>query len=400
MFYLIPPAGIPIRFRDILQTIVYSIGSNPEREDFRKSLLSLAGVNHCLFFNSGRTALVHILKALKNLSGPGKDEVIIPAYTCFSVPSAIVRAGMKIRLVDIDSKTMDYRYDKLEKADFENVLAVLSCNLFGIISDWKKLGPIAREKGVYAVEDAAQTLGVRLDGKASGGFGDVAFFSFGRGKNLSTYSGGVVLTGNESIAAELQPIFRGRKGNLFREIDAAAKITLYGLFLRPRLYWIPNAIPFLKLGETVFDPEFKLDFLTGIQYNAGTVLFRKLEEINSIRINNAKKLSNALLDLKGFCIPGYYENDPIPYVRLPVIVNTRSERDKIIENLRKANIMAGSMYPSTIRQIPGIARYLASAENDFTGSEEVANRLLCLPTHPYLSDRDISNIINVIKNAL
>ncbi len=399
MFYLVPPAGIPIRFRDIMQTIVYSIGLNSADEDFRKSLLSLAGVNHCFFFNSGRTALLHILKALRNLSGPGKNEVIIPAYTCFSVPSAIVRAGLKIRLVDIDFHTMDYRYDKLENADFENVMAVLSCNLFGIISDWKKLGSIAREKGVYAVDDAAQTLGIKLDGKASGGFGDVAFFSFGRGKNLSMYSGGAALTDNETIAAELKRIFHGGKSNLFREIDAAVKIALYGLFLRPRLYWIPNAMPFLKLGETVFDPEFKLGFLTGIQYNAGKVLFRKLEEINSIRINNVRRLSNTLLDLKGFCIPGCHEDDPIPYVRLPIIVDTGANRDRIIGNLRKANIMASSMYPSTIRQIPGIEKYLASPENDFPGSEEVADRLLCLPTHPYLSDRDIDNIIKVIKTA-
>jgi perosamine synthetase len=407
MLYLVAPAGTPISPLEIAKLALLRIYDRPSKINFKENLISMTGTSDCFFFNSGRTALYFILNSLARLAEPGKREVIMPGFTCPSVALAIAKAGLKIRLVDIVPETMDYNYSDLGDTDFGQVLAILSSNLFGLISDWQKLGPIAREKGIFAIEDAAQTLGNEIYGRPSGSFGDAAFFSFGRGKNLSTYSGGAAVTANETIAAQLrQDIGNIKKGGAKSEIKCFAKLALSAIFLPPRLYWFPNILPFLKLGKgggdggnggAGFNPDFGIGPYTKIQECAGSVLFPKLKDINLIRRTNAGKIAEGIALIDGLYIPRYNSADCVPYLRLPVLMRDISSRDKATMELRKFHVMAGPMYSSTIRQLGGIEKYLASPEKNFPGSEAVSDRLICLPTHPYLKDRDIEKIINVIS---
>src|SRR5262249_25886987 len=100
-FRLVPPAGAPLPVRHILRAMV------PEREHRRGSaelLVDHLGPHNSVFVSSGRAALTILLKVLRE--GSDRREVVIPAYTCFSVPSAVVRAGLTIRLCDVDPKTL------------------------------------------------------------------------------------------------------------------------------------------------------------------------------------------------------------------------------------------------------------------------------------------------------
>jgi len=139
MPYLLSPAGFPISFTDILKII--KARSNPEKysEMFKTKIAEYTGTKYCLLFNLGRTALYHIIEALMELSDSSKTEIVIPAYTCFTVAAPIARLGLKIRPIDIDPMTMDFNYEKLAKLDFKKVLAIVPSSLFGIVSDWDKL---------------------------------------------------------------------------------------------------------------------------------------------------------------------------------------------------------------------------------------------------------------------
>lgn len=388
---------MPISFYEILKITSSWVRSDFSAEMFEEKIKSHAGVRYCYFFNSGRTAQVFILKALSELAGSSRDEVVIPAYTCFSVAAAIAKSGLKIRLVDTDPFTMDYDYEKLFGLNFTKVLAVIACNLFGILSNWEKLWSMAQEKNVFLIDDAAQSMGTLFKDRPSGSLGDIGFYSLNRGKSLSTYSGGILVTNNEKIAAQIQEDIKNLdRPNLWNEITVLIKMTLYSWFLKPRFYWLPSMIPFLGLGKTVFDETFSLCQLTDIQKCAGIILWNTLESLNSARTKNARKLAEGVLRSERFKIPGYDEAFCPAYLRLPLLAQDKAGRDRAVTALRRQGVVASTMYPSTIRQIAGIEKYLASTAKDFPGAQEVAETLLTLPTHPYLSDNDVQKIISCL----
>ncbi len=394
MSYLIPPAGAPISFCEILKITSSWLRSDFCTELFEEKIKSHAKAKYCYLFNSGRTAQVFILKALSQIADPSKDEIVIPAYTCYSVAAAIAKSGLKIRLVDIDPLTMDYDYEKLLNLDFTKVLAIVACDLFGILSNWEKLWSMAKEKNVFLIDDAAQSMGTLFKGRPSGSLGDVGFYSLNRGKNLSTYSGGILLTDDDEIAARIQEDMQNlNRPDFSSEIKVLIKMTSYSWFLRPKLYWLLSMIPFLGLGKTVFDETFSLGHLTSFQKCAGAIVWGNLEGFNTVRVKNSRKLAEELLRLGRFEIPGYNEASCPTYLRLPLLTPNKAWRERAIAALRRQGIVASNMYPSTIRQIAGIEKYLACPAGDFPKAQEVVDKLLTLPTHPYLRESDIRKIV-------
>lgn len=397
MFYLVPPAGTPFSISNVLQILKSRFLSSNAEGIFADSIKSHTGAKFCYFLNSGRTALLIALKALSKLTDPAKNEVVIPAYTCPSVASAVARAGLKIKLVDINPETMDFDYGKLADLDFSNVLAVVGCNLFGIASDWNALRAIGREHNVFLIDDAAQAMGSKFKDGHSGCAGDIGFYSLGRGKNLSTYSGGVLVTSNEKIAGQIEEqIGELKKVRWWTEIAELTKLVISGLFLRPRLYWLPDIIlfhwipyikQFLGRGEAFFVSYFPVRRITPVQEWAASVLYPALKDFNDIRLKKAREMAGVIIKSGRISVPGYRENESPIYLRLPLLLRDRPSRDRAISELRKRGIQASTMYPSTIRRLPGVERYLTSEEDDYPGAEEVVSRLLTLPTHPYMDEK-------------
>jgi perosamine synthetase len=398
MFYLIPPAGTPITPSQLFQ--IAGFGKNNKSGDFQAEIKSFTGAKYCYMINSGRSALLIGLSALNQLDNGGRNEVIIPAYTCFSVASAVARAGLKIRLIDIEPETLDYNYNRLQEADFSSVLAIIGCNLLGIPSDWDKLRSIALKYNLYLIDDAAQAMGSIRGGTPAGMSGDLGFYSLGRGKNMTTYSGGILITNNDYLASCIEKSLVNLTGRgSTSELGFMLKIGLYSIFLRPRLYWFPAMIPFLGLGETIYDENFIAGLLSRLQNSMGTVLIHDLAKFNEVRRSNAYRVINSIKELNQLIISGLQINNYPTYLRLPVICQSRAVRDKLMIEMRKIGVIASNLYPSTIRQIPGIEGRLASSVDDFPGAQSVVERLLTIPTHAYLRDKDIERIILCLKRV-
>src|ERR1039457_2636833 len=99
----LPPSGVRIRFLDILAGLS-RIFYRRVNEEFRDDICRYFGVSHCFFTSSGRAGLSMLFQALHRMY-PDRNEVILPAFTSFSVPSAVVNAGLKAALYDLDSET-------------------------------------------------------------------------------------------------------------------------------------------------------------------------------------------------------------------------------------------------------------------------------------------------------
>jgi perosamine synthetase len=391
MLYLLPPAGTPASPTDIIRIFKYRLFGQNKIRSFEEEIKSLVCAKYCYLFNSGRASLAVILQALSKITE--KDEVVIPAYTCYSVAASAAKAGLRIRLVDIDPNTLDYNYDKLRAEDLSRVMAIVGCNLLGNISDWAKLKSISQKQGCFLIDDAAQSLGSLVDDSMSGMSGHAGIFSFGRGKNLSTEAGGAIVTSDKQIADSVEEINKTLPGPpAGSDWPIMAKIAVRNLVLNPRIYWFPAKLPFLEIGKTIFDPSFEIRKLSSAASCAGIVLIKNLEEFNVYRRRNAMRLAKALIRDKKYSIPGFDLSESNTYLRLPVVCADKRTRDKAIGNLRRLGISASTLYPSTIGQIPGIEKYLAGNNVDFPGAQIIVDRMLVLPTHPLVKEPDIDKM--------
>jgi perosamine synthetase len=392
--YLVAPAGTPIVFGELVKTLYDRFSSESHPVRLAQKIRRFTGSRHCYFLNSGRAAQTVLLSAMRGIAATDRQEVILPAYTCYSVAAATVRAGLKIRLVDIDPASLDFNFDEMGDIDSSRVLAAIGCNLFGVLNEWDRLNEIASTGNYFLIDDGAQSFGATYKGRASGTLGTAGFYSLGRGKALTTYNGGILITNNQELAKHLDEIVNDLPAaGLLQESVVYLKMMMYSMFIRPSLYWIPASLPFLGLGETIYEDNFGMSRLSSVQAVAGAVIFESILYFHTLRAINAMELAGEVLSLGKFEIPGWNAKDCPPYLRLPVLAPNRELRDRAIEELRSVGIVATKMYPSTVCTIPGIEPHLASKRTDFPGAQQLVDRLFTLPTHPYLAEQDFDNIL-------
>ncbi len=135
--------------------------------------------------------------------GPG-DEVIIPDFTLVVSANTVILSGAKPVLVDVDPKTWCIDPDLIEAKITSRTKAIMPVHMYGHPCDMESIGRIAKNHGLFVVEDCAQAHGAEVNGRKCGSFGDAACFSFYGNKILTTGEGGMVLCREKEIADRLR----------------------------------------------------------------------------------------------------------------------------------------------------------------------------------------------------
>lgn len=173
----------------------YGVELQKETEKFEEEFASAVGVRHALGVASGTSALSVSLAALG--VGPGQ-EVIVPAYMWVSVVAAVVNQGAIPVLADIDGTfCLDPR--DVEQKITSRTSGVILVHMSGAPGDARAIRKIAKDKGVFLLEDCAQCNGGSIGGQKVGSFGDMAIFSFQMNKNMSSGEGGCVVTNDDQF---------------------------------------------------------------------------------------------------------------------------------------------------------------------------------------------------------
>jgi len=388
----LPPTAAPIYFRDILHGLAGLIVRDRFIKKVETEIKEHFDVKHVFLVSSGKAALALILVALKSLMP--RQEVLIPAYTCFSVPSAIIKAGLKVSLCDIDSNTLDFNYGMLKQTLTHRTLAVVPTHLLGLPSDVDRVKDLCREKGAYVVEDAAQAMGGRSKGKMLGTIGDVGFFSLGRGKNITCGSGGIILTDSDTIAKAV----RNEYAKLRNETFIKAMVNLIGvmgmgLLMDPWFYWMPAALPFLKLGETRFFNDFTMYRLDGSRAGLLSNWKERLKESNYARCVMSGEFIRHMAS--PFKVIQSWSCEQTPYLRLPVMADSKKAKAVFCRFSNKHGIGVSSLYPSGIHAISELKERLEKV--DFPTATMVAERLLTLPVHHLVRESDRKKICQMLN---
>jgi dTDP-4-amino-4,6-dideoxygalactose transaminase len=184
--------AIAARISEVLDRGSYILG--PEVQAFEAELAAYLGVRHVIGVGNGTDAITIALRALGVKPG---DEVVVPSFTFYATAEAVATAGARPVFCDVDRGTRNVTPDTVSAAMTERTTAIVAVDLFGCPAPVPEL----RALGVPVLEDAAQAVGARLDGRRTGALGDAATLSFYPSKNLGCFGdGGAVATDQDEVA--------------------------------------------------------------------------------------------------------------------------------------------------------------------------------------------------------
>ena len=334
--------------------------------------------------SSGRAALWLALRALRR-TRPDRSRVIVPAWTCPTVGRSVQEAGLQGLCADVSLDTFNISPARVAELTDDSVLAVVTPHMFGVPCDAAALRDICQERGVYLIEDCAQCVGGRWQGQRVGTFGDVAFLSMGRSKNLRGYEGGVLWTNRADLVKPLREEFER-----LPDAPVATKHKLrqaaITVLSTPRLWAAAKRLPGLKVGaeDQSFDPH--PSKLADWQAGLGLASLERLEEFNEHRRELAAALRNALGDVAGIrcqTVPDEAEPTCLRFATL-LSEDHADQRDALVTELQAMDIDARAFYARPMREYDWWRESDGQSPDDH--AREVVRRNLVLPL-PHASDQ-------------
>ena len=193
--------------QEVIDSAAFIKGAAVSR--FEQNLASYTGAKHVIPVGNGTDALQIALMALGLKPG---DEVITPTFTFIATAEVVALLGLKPVLVDVDWDTMNISLEAVRKAITDKTKAIVPVHLFGQCADMEGLLELAKEKGLYIVEDACQAIGSEYQfsngvTKQAGTMGDIGCTSFFPSKNLGCYGdGGAIFTNDDALAGKMRAI--------------------------------------------------------------------------------------------------------------------------------------------------------------------------------------------------
>lgn len=368
-----------------LRTIAAAARAGPEAAApaLRRALAARFPDHEATLHASGRDALRAGLAALAGRSG--RDEVVLPAYACYSIPAAAVRAGLKVRLVDTDARGW-ISPEALAKTPLDRAAAVVVTNLFGVPEPVEPIAALVADAGAEIVDDAAQAFGARAREGPVGARGALGLLSFGRGKPLSALGGGALLrrTTAPAIAGveEIEP--QAASG-----IGAVIRALAYDVARAPAVLGPLARIPALGIGTTVYDPDFSSGAIAREALALAAASMPALDAANSDRAQRAGDLARVLRATTRFepLVPRPGEQAIHP--RLGLVAPSGTARDRALARLAADG--ATAMYPATLDAVDGLSAHLRPGPAH-PGARDFCARLLTLPTHAGMTARRIDRI--------
>jgi dTDP-4-amino-4,6-dideoxygalactose transaminase len=341
-----------------------------------EELARYCGASHAVGVSSGTDAL---LLALMTLGiGPG-DAVITSPFTFFATAGTITRAGARPVFCDIDPKTFNLSPARVEsfieeqcdlekdtlvhRASGARVRAIMPVHLYGQAADMTRLGEIARRRGLFVIEDAAQAIGTETpEGTRVGALGDIGCFSFFPSKNLGAFGDAGLCTTSDHELAERMRVLRVHGG-------------------KPKYF------------HALVGGNFRIDEL---QAAVLRVKLKYLDEWTAARRRNAAYYDAA-----------FAEAALAPRLRTPAppaagrhiynqYVVRAEDRDALRAHLSGRRIGSEIYYPVPLHRQECFAA-LGYAAGDFPESERAAAETLALPIYPELGAAQLDAVVGAVR---
>lgn len=351
--YKIIKSNLKKSFDELFKKQSFILGK--EVETLEQNLSKFLKVKYSLGVSSGTDALIVALMACgikKN------DEVIIPDMTWISTASSIMILGAKPVVADVNLSDGTINLNSLKKRINRKTRAIISVGLYGNLPDLKNLKDIAIKNNLHLINDGAQSFGSKYKNSYCHKYTSISCTSFFPAKVLGSFGdAGACFTNNKKLYNKMK-IIRSH-GQSFKShsivLGLNARIdTLQACVVNEKLKIISKEISRRKQISKIYN--------------------KYLKKIKSIDVLEPNKFTS-------------YNGSS--YV---ILVN---KRDNLQNFLKSKGIQTANLYNYSITQQPTFKKF---KDKDMINSKILAKKNICLPIHPYLSNKDVMFIVNTIKN--
>ncbi|PTB86716.1 aminotransferase DegT [Pseudidiomarina aestuarii] len=327
----------------------------PEVDELEEKLATYTGAKYCITVANGTDALQIAQMALG--IGPG-DEVITPGFSYIATAETIALLGAKPVYVDIDQTTYNLDPNLIEAAITPRTKAIIPVSLYGQCADFDLINVIAKKHNITVIEDAAQSFGASYKDKKSCNLSTLACTSFFPTKPLGCYGdGGAIFTSCEELSNKCRMI--ARHGQIKKYVHKVIGVN-------SRLDSIQASILIEKLS----------------------ILDSEIYERNQI----AELYNQKLAGLKYIRTPKVDSLNKSAWAQYTI---SSTLREKIVANLKAENIPSIIHYPNPVYKQEAYKESLVLKNSEFASRE-----VLSLPISPYLTHKEIEQVVNVIKYTI
>lgn len=353
--YLTIKTDIDAAIADVIRTSAFIRG--PYVEKFEAAFADLMNAKHCVSCANGTDSLYIAMHALGVKPG---DEVIAPAHSWISTTETITQAGGKVVFCDTDPVTHTIDATKLSALITPRTVGIIPVHLYGQPADMDSIMTIARQHGLWVLEDCAQSHLARYKGQLVGTFGNAASFSFYPGKNLGAMGDAGAMTTNDPELAKRMAMF-ARHGGL------------------------------TKGDHQIEGVNSRLD---GLQAAILSVKLPHLQQWTQARQRWAKAYTERLAGIPGVSVPEVREGHE-PVWHLYVI--RHEKRDALAAHLKAKGIQTVVNYPVALPFLPCYA-HMGHQPSDFPNAHRDQSRILSLPIFPEMTEAHVDAVVDAVRS--
>lgn len=360
-------SGIDGRIAKVIKEAAFIGGG--EVKELAAELAAYCGTKYCLTCANGTDALTLALRCFNVKAG---DAVFVPDFTFFASAETPALEGAECVFVDVDERTFNLDAKKLRAAIIK-VLAekrltpkcIIAVDLFGQPANYPEIRKVAQEFGLPIIEDGAQGFGGEIAGKRACSFGDISTTSFFPAKPVGCYGdGGAVFTDN---------------GDYYKLMSSLA---VHGK------------------GDYKYD-NVRIGYNSRLDTIQAAVLLEKLKAFKEYELKARNKVAAKYTEfLKDkFVTPLVPEGFVSSWAQYTLILKGKEERGRIQQALKEKGIPSMIYYPIPMHRQKAFEALPPYGE-ELALSSALADRVLSIPMHPYLTDEEIEYVCSVLRDCV
>jgi dTDP-4-amino-4,6-dideoxygalactose transaminase len=355
---------IKINIEKILQSGMLTL--HTYTKEFENQFANMCHVKHAVAVNSGTSALEIALRIMNVKAG---DEVLVPTNTFSATATAVIFAGAKPKLTDINPETLCIDMENIQKNITSKTKGVIVVHIGGLVCpEMEEIKELCQERKLFLTEDAAHAHGSSINQKPAGSLGDAGCFSFYPTKVMTTGEGGMITTDNDKIAEKARILRDQGKENF-------------------------NSNIIIELGYNWRLPE--------ISAAIGLTQLKRLPEIIKKRNEIAKYYNKELSKINGITPLKTPQNILNNYYKYIALLDDGIDREKLKEKLRTKGVRcSGEVYWPPLHLQPIYKQLLGTKEGDFPQAEKVCKRMICLPLYAQMTMEDTKFVVEKLRETL
>jgi perosamine synthetase len=353
----------------IRQGMFWAIGPNIEK--FERMLADRIGKKYAVAFNSGTSALHAILLAYGIGEG---DEIIVPSFTFIATANSPFFVKAKPIFADIEGETYGLDPEDVKEKITGKTRVIMPIDYGGLSCRVKELREIAEDHKLLLIEDAAESLGARVDGKPVGSFGDVAMFSFCGNKVITTGEGGMLVTDQRDVYERLKLVRSHGRLETENYFTSAKVMDYICLGYNWRMSNVTAALGISQLE--------KLDKLVGMRRRNAAYMSKRLSKLSGIEPPNPPK--------------GFFH---IYQMYTVMVRGGEKARDGLKGYLAEKGVMA-KVYFSPVHLTSFYRERFGFQSGELPMTERISKHVLTLPMYASLTKDEMDYVVESVKGFM